>query len=266
LARYTHINLSIPYSGVEYSTPTFALMPKSFLTAEWKYLLMANYAISPSILQPYLPFKTELDPFNEVHYISLVGFLFDNVKVKGLSFPFHRRFEEVNLRFYVRYKEAGAWKRGVVFLKEIVPRQMISLIANTLYGEAYCTHAMNHSIEKNNDELHVCYQWKVDSEWNFLKASADSAAKPILQGSEEEFIAEHYWGYTFINEKCSGTYQVAHPRWNIHKVNSYEINCSAEKLYGPAFSEALQHQPRSVFLAEGSAISVMKGSKIFATA
>ena len=35
-------------------------------------------------------------------YVSLVGFRFLNTRVLGVSIPFHRDFDEVNLRFYVR--------------------------------------------------------------------------------------------------------------------------------------------------------------------
>jgi uncharacterized protein YqjF (DUF2071 family) len=240
-------------------------MPKPFLTAEWRNLLMANYWIEPSILKQYLPCRTELDDFNGVHYVSLVGFLFANTKVMGIAVPFHRTFEEVNLRFYVRYKEGNEWKRGVVFHKEIVPKHMISFIANKLYGENYTTHAMKHEWRLSGKGFEVGYSWKVNKEWNFIKAVAEKNTSELITGSEEEFITEHYWGYTFINDSCSGAYQVAHPRWRIHKVIDYDIYCNAEKLYGPAFINALQQKPASVFLAEGSSISVMKGSRIFAS-
>ena len=226
---------------------------------------MANYPVDPSILQSYLPCRTELDFFNGNCYVSLVGFLFANTKLLGLPIPFHRTFEEVNLRFYVRYKENGLWKRGVVFLKEIVPKYMISFVANTLYGENYATHAMKHSAKFSVQGFEVDYQWKVDESWNYLKAVAHKEPTDLTEGSEEEFITEHYWGYTFINESCSGTYQVVHPRWRVHKVIDHTILCDAEKLYGAAFAEALQQKPSSVFLAEGSPISVMKGTKIFAS-
>ena len=117
-------------------------MTKAFLTAQWRNLLMVNYEIDPVVLKKYVPCHTELDSFNGVHYVSLVGFLFKDTKVRGLSFPFHRTFEEVNLRFYVRYKEGHQWKRGVVFMKEIVPRRMITFVANTIYKEKYATHVM----------------------------------------------------------------------------------------------------------------------------
>ncbi len=118
---------------------------------------MANYQIEPSILQKYLPCGTELDSFNNVHFISLVGFLFKNTRLKGLSIPSHRHFEEVNLRFYVRYKDDGEWKRGVVFIKEIVPKCTISFIANIIYKEKYVSRRMKHSWEKNGNNLGIAY-------------------------------------------------------------------------------------------------------------
>lgn len=240
-------------------------MAKTFLTAEWRNLLMANFAIDPAILKKYLPCHTELDTFNGIHYVSLVGFLFKNTKVGGFAFPFHRNFEEVNLRFYVKYKEGHQWKRGVVFMKEIVPKPMITFVANTIYKEKYATHTMKHLLEATEKNLRVEYSWKVGAEWNWLKALADKEAQPIQEGSEEEFITEHYWGYTFVNDNCTGVYQVAHPKWKVHAVKEFDIKCSTEKLYGSDFVEALSQPPKSVFLAEGSPIQVMSGSKIVTT-
>jgi uncharacterized protein YqjF (DUF2071 family) len=180
----------------------------------------------------------------------------------GIAIPFHTTFEEVNLRFYVRYKISGTWKRGVVFLKEIVPKHAITFVANTLYGENYATHPMKHEWNIEKDSLEVSYQWKAGTEWNYLKAHAGKHAVPAPEGSAAAFITEHYWGYTFINHSCTGEYRVAHPKWNIHTVHDYAIKCNAATLYGPSFAEALAQQPRSVFLAEGSAIEVYKGSQI----
>lgn len=241
---------------------TNAPAPRVFLSAEWKNLLMANYAIDPVLLQPYLPYRTELDSFEGIHYVSMVGFLFANVKVKGVSIPFHTNFEEVNLRFYVRFKEAGTWKRGVVFIKEIVPRTMITFVANTLYGENYATHPMRHSLEIKEGEMHLAYQWKVGREWNYLHAKAATGSQDIVAGSAEEFITEHYWGYTQVSPSQSGEYQVAHPRWQVYPVRSFESLINAERLYGPGFAEALNQNPLSVFVAKGSAVQVMAGKKI----
>jgi len=236
-------------------------MNAPFLSAEWRNLLMANYAIHPEILKKYVPPHTELDTYNNICYISLVGFMFLNTRVQGFGFPFHRNFEEVNLRFYVRFKSAEGWKRGVVFIKEIVPKHMITFVANTIYKEKYATHRMSHEWKTDENQLHVAYRWKTKNEWNHLKATVAKEALPIQEGSEEEYITEHYWGYTRISSTSTGEYEVKHPRWNIHPVLEYDIKCDVKALYGEEFSDTFIESPRSVFLAEGSAIQVMKGSK-----
>lgn len=103
---------------------------------------MANYAVNRKLLDKYLPGGTEIDIWNDTCYVSLVGFMFQDTKVKGLSIPFHVNFEEVNLRFYVRFNDNGEWKRGVVFIKEIVPRPALTWVANAVYKENYETMPM----------------------------------------------------------------------------------------------------------------------------
>lgn len=224
---------------------------------------MANYEIDPATLRKYVPCHTELDDYAGKTFVSLVGFLFKNTRVLGLKLPFHHSFEEVNLRFYVRYKEGNNWKRGVVFMKEIVPRHMVTFIANSLYGENYSTHRMRHSWTQTETRLNVAYEWAVKGEWNFLTASTEIMPSFIAEGSEEEFITEHYWGYTLVSDRCTGVYEVAHPKWRVHKVVDYDVHCNTRLLYGAEFEEALGQSPSSVFLAEGSAIEVRSGSKLF---
>jgi len=240
-------------------------MKRVFLSAEWRNLLMANYAIDPTVLKPYVPAYTELDFFNGTCYVSLVGFLFKDTRVQGLSFPFHRTFEEVNLRFYVRHKTVEGWKRGVVFIKEIVPKRMISFVANTIYKEKYCTQPMRHEWRYTEEGLEVGYFWKTNQQWDHLKVVANKQSESIKEGSEEEFITEHYWGYTQINPQLTGAYEVVHPKWNIHHVKKYDIQCNIKALYGDAFKAALSAPPSSVFLAEGSPIQVLKGAKVLIT-
>jgi uncharacterized protein len=231
-------------------------MPRAFLTAEWRNLLMINFEADPAVLQQYVPRNTELDLWNNTHYASLVGFLFTNTRLMGVPIPFHRHFEEVNLRFYVRYKEDGVWKRGVVFVKELVPKRMITFVANTVYKEKYATHPMRHSWKHTDTQLEVSYEWKVGQHWNHLSAIADKNPLPITAGSEAEFITDHYWGYTHMGTK-TGEYGVTHPQWRVHAIAGYNYKCDAEALYGPQFVPMLQQQPISALLAEGSEISVL---------
>jgi uncharacterized protein YqjF (DUF2071 family) len=235
---------------------------KKFLGAEWQNLAMANYEIDPKLLSKHIPRGTELDIWNGCCYVSLVAFMFVNTKVLGFSIPFHKNFEEVNLRFYVRYKHENEWRRGVVFVKEIVPKPMISFVANTVYGEHYHTLPMKHNISSGLDKLEVEYFWKFRNEWNHFKVIANPEEKPILHGSEAEFITEHYWGYTRINDSKTSQYEVEHPRWNQYNLVSYDIQCNAVHLYGEPFGECLSQKPVSVILAKGSEVSVRRAGKI----
>ena len=170
----------------------------SFLTAEWRKLIMANYEVEPALLQPYLPHMTELDLWNGTCYVSLVGFLFLDTRLMGVKIPFHANFEEVNLRFYVKYMEGGDWKRGVVFIKEIVPKAALTFVANTWYKEHYQTLPMRHQWKEDKEERSVRYEWKHQGQWQSLAVEATVVPSPIAAGSEAEFISEHYWGYTRV--------------------------------------------------------------------
>jgi uncharacterized protein YqjF (DUF2071 family) len=233
-------------------------MASKFLTADWKNLIMANYIVDPSILQPYLPDKTELDLFNGHTFVSLVGFMFTNTRILGLKIPFHVNFEEVNLRFYVRYNDKGTWKRGTVFIKEIVPKPAISFIANTVYHEKYDTKRMKHCTTETVNEIRLDYRWKHKNKWNVIEATAEKPSQAMISESEEEFIAEHYWGYSKYNDTTTFEYHVQHPPWKIFPVKSYLIDCDFASLYGDSFSNLIDAKPNSVFVAEGSAVSVLK--------
>lgn len=232
-----------------------------FLKAEWRKLILANYIVQPELLQPYLPYGTELDYWNGKLHLSLVGFMFLNTKVLGLPIPFHRNFEEVNLRFYVKYKHGDEWRRGVVFIKEIVPKMMITLVANNLYGEHYETLLMNHVITQKENQLYVEYHVQKNNQWHKIKATASNQALPMQEGSEIEFISEHYWGYTKINDKKTSQYEVGHPKWEFYEVAKFEMEGDFTQIYGKQF-DFINSTPDSVFLAEGSDIFVMKNAAI----
>lgn len=228
----------------------------SFLTAEWNDLAMFNYEIDPKILESYVPKGTELDLWNGKCYISLIGFMFENVKVLGIKVPFHVNFEEVNLRFYVRRFENGSWKRGVVFVKEIVPKHAITNVANTLYNEHYQTLKMRHSRTENATSKSFQYEWFKDSKWNSISMTTEKNPIPIELNSEAEFITEHYFGYTNYNKNKSIEYAVSHPRWEQLKVIESKIDVDFESIYGKDFKFLQDLKPTSEFLAIGSKITI----------
>jgi uncharacterized protein YqjF (DUF2071 family) len=237
-------------------------MRRTFLTAEWRKLAIANYSVDPDILSPYIPYKTELDFWKDKCYVSLVGFRFINTKLKGLAIPFHRNFEEVNLRFYVRYKNGDRWKRGVCFIKEIVPKPALTLIANTLYKERYITLPTKYQIKTDATSIDLTYSWKHANKWDSLSIKASPLPKEMKNGSEEEFITEHYWGYTYLDGALTSEYEVQHPRWQTYTVLEHTIDVRFGELYGAEFGMLKDALPDSVMLAEGSEISVLNPNRI----
>lgn len=234
-------------------------MTSVFLTAEWRNLLMVNFDVDPALLAPYVPHGTTLDTFNGRTFVSVVGFRFLNTRVLRLPIPWHRHFDEVNLRFYVVRKHAGEWLKGVVFVKELVPRPAIAWTARWLYNENYVALPMRSRVSVPGL---VEYSWRRGGAWESV--SARVAGAPFLPdpASEEAFISEHYWGY--VRQRDGGTveYQVTHPQWRVYRCEDARLECDVAALYGPVFAGALSARPASAFLAEGSAIAVHHGRAV----
>jgi uncharacterized protein len=239
---------------------------RPFLTAEWRYLVMLNYEIDPGVLQARAPHKTEVDSFDGRTYVSIVAFMFQNTRVLGAAIPLHRNFEEINLRFYVRFKAENEWRRGVVFIKEIVPKSAIAFVARVLYGENYVALPTRHAIAMDEsaplDSRFVHYEWRFRGNWNGVRVQPAGPACPSCAGSVEEFITEHYWGYTSRRKGASSEYEVVHPRWNVWPVKNVSLQCDVAGLYGAEFAPYISGAPASAFLADGSAVSVYPGRSL----
>src|SRR6266487_1556176 len=173
---------------------------------------MLNYVVDPRLISPLVPIGTEIDYENGQTFLSIVGLLFLDTRLLGFPIPLHRNFEEVNLRFYVRKKSADTWRRGVVFVREMVPRRAIALVARAFYGERYLALAMKHDIEHFDLKLNVEYSWRRGRNWESLKMSASGESQSIPAVSHAEFITEHYRGYTCLRA-CGIEQRVYSPRW-----------------------------------------------------
>lgn len=235
---------------------------RAFLTAEWRYLAMLNYEVDPPLLAPHIPAGTELDRFNGKAFVSMVGFRFLSTKIWGIPIPFHRNFDEVNLRFYVRRCENGVVKRGVAFIQEIVPRRAIATVARLVYNENYRCLPMAHLISSADGGLHVEYAWRLGAISNRLTVQAAGAPRAMTNGSVEQFIAEHYWGHSAQPGGGCVEYHVAHRPWRVWDVAHAEFSGDAASLYGAAFADVLNKPPDSAFLAEGSPVTVYRGKRI----
>jgi uncharacterized protein YqjF (DUF2071 family) len=234
-----------------------------FLSAEWRDLVMLNYEVDSNLLTRYVPSGTTLDSFMGRTYVSLVGFRFCRTKLFGtVTVPFHSDFEEVNLRFYVRREEGAESRRGVVFIAEIVPRQAIATVARVVYGENYVCFPMRHRACSNGSQKTVEYQWQVKNQW--CKLTAEASSLPALPPPEslEQFITEHYWGYSAQRNGASLEYHVSHEPWQVWPSNASSFEGDVGSLYGPELARILQRRADSAFIASGSSVVVFRGKKI----
>lgn len=264
-----------------HAPPVATARPRVFLAARWHALAMLNYEIDPAILQPLVPRGTLLDAHGGKTYVSMVGFLFLRTRILGLPIPLHCNFEEVNLRFYVRRAAAGEVRRGVCFIREIVPRWAIACTAQWTYNEPYLALPMSHHVggpvhdflrqsagwtcrpsagEQSNDT--VAYRWRLAGRWNSLSLRHVGDPAPLIDGSHEQFIAEHYWGYCRQRDGGTVEYQVTHPAWRVWRGLDAQLDCDAATLYGPQFAAVLSRPPATAFLADGSAVAVLRPMRI----
>ena len=236
-----------------------------FLTAEWRSLAMINYEVDPAVLARFVPAGTELDEFGGRVFVSMVGFLFQRVRVLGIPIPWHTNFEEVNLRFYVRRRVPGeaGWRRGAVFIREIVPRLAIATVARLFYNEPYLARRMRHRVEYAPASVEAEYRWRHAGRWNTLAVTGEGGEPaPVAPGSEEEFITEHYWGYNRQRDGGTMEYAVEHPQWRIWMGTAHRFDCDVATLYGPEFVSFLAAPATSAFLVEGAPVSVRRGRRL----
>lgn len=237
-----------------------------FLAAQWRRLVMLNYEIDPAVLRPLVPHGVELDTWGGKHFVSVVGFQFLDTRLLGVPVPFHRDFDEINLRFYVRRRADDGWRRGVVFVKEIVPRPALAAVARAVYGEKYVARPMRHRIDlaadRDTPDGVVEYSWRDAGAWHHVRATTQGGAEPLVEGSQEQFVTEHYWGYAAQRGGGTVEYRVEHPSWHVWQAADPGLECDVEQVYGRQFVESLAGEPVSAFVADGSPVVVRRGTRI----
>jgi hypothetical protein len=212
------------------------------------------------LLQPFVPRGTEVDAFEGRTYVSLVGFEFNRTCVDGFTIPFHRSFEEVNLRFYVR----RAGQRGVVFIRELVPKFAVAAIARIAFGENYSRVPMSHSIhlQQKTCAVEAEYCWGSGPGRCSMRLEAGESSFVPPDNSLGQFITEHYWGYAAQSDGGSLEYEVQHPRWLVREAKTAKFSGDAAHYYGAEFGRLLMLPPDSAFLAEGSPVTVFRGLRL----
>lgn len=242
-------------------------MVKPFLSAKWKNLFMVNYAVDPQLLAPFIPEHCELDIFEGQALVSLVAFQFLDTRVKGFRIPGHVNFPEINLRLYVKRRvsaNSDELRRGVVFIREIVPRAAITLVANTLFNEHYITRKMAQRVTVRDDELRAEYSYQEKGRTQRLSCHAGIHPQAIQPGSMEDFITEHYYGYNGGRGRGTREYRVEHPSWRTFAVQAYAVDIDFAATYGGEWAFLQEQKPHSVLLAEGSWVKVYGAEKVTA--
>ncbi|HXU88032.1 MAG TPA: DUF2071 domain-containing protein [Methylomirabilota bacterium] len=240
---------------------------RPFLRAEWRYLVMVNYEVDPAVLEPLVPAGTALDLWHGRALVSVVGFRFLATRVLGAAIPGHRNFDEVNLRFYVRREVDGECRRGVVFIRELVPRAAVAAVARWAYNEPYRVVRMRSMTPFPGETLRgrLMYEWHTSAGWQRVAATAvGSAAIPDV-GTESAFVTQHHWGYTRQRDGSTLEYAVEHPPWRVWNAAEPELAADVAGVYGEPFIAGLSGPPRSAFVADGSSVTVSMPRRLAGT-
>lgn len=233
-------------------------MARPFLTARWTNLFLASYPVPPELLAPRLPPGLELDTLDGRCFVSLVAFQFLDTRVLSISWPGHRHFAELNLRFYVRHQG----QRGVVFVREFVPQRLTAWAARTLYNEPYQAAPLTGTIREEAATISAEYTLDWNNRRHTLAVLGEQPAVLPAESSLEHFFKEHSWGFGVTKRGQTLRYEVSHPVWQVYPVRDYRIDLDWAAVYGSEWAVLQKATPFSTVFTVGSAVSVYRGQPL----
>jgi len=225
---------------------------RKFLTAQWRNLILANYAIPEELLRPLVPPGCVLDRHEGECWGSLVGFQFLDTRVLGIGWPGFRNFPEWNLRFYVSHEG----RRGVCFVREFVPQWTVATMARVIYNEPYRSARMTMDVKDEPDTIAVHYTVKWAGKVHSMRVVGTKPTVRPAPDSSENWFKEHAWGYGTSRRGKLIRYEVNHPEWEVYPVREFNSDMDWTTLYGPEWAPMNGVKPQSVILAAGSEIAV----------
>lgn len=225
---------------------------RPFLTAEWHDVLGVTYAADAALLERYLPRGAQIDVLEGSPRVSLVAFGFRHTRVRGLAIPGHIAFPEINLRFYARLRG----ERAVVFVRELVPRPAISLVAKLFYNEPYRTTRMAFEVSRDAGELRVRHRFGARRD-NVIEATATLGAELPGPDSPEHWLTHHDLGVGRTRDGRARSYRVEHELWALHRVLDLRVAVDFGTLYGADWAHLAAGEPSHVTLARGSPVRVL---------
>jgi uncharacterized protein YqjF (DUF2071 family) len=225
---------------------------RPFLTAEWLNVAVITFAVEEERLRPYLPRGVTLDTLEGSPRVSFVAFEFRRTRVGGLAIPRHIAFPEINLRFYVRHRG----ERGVVFIRELVPRWAITAVARLLYNEPYQRVPMRCGAQPTEDGGVLV--WHRFGRGSSLSVKGAAHAVVPEAGSPGHWLTDHSLGLGRRRDGTTLLYDVAHPTWALREVEDLALDVDFGAVYGPEWAWLREATPSHLSLAVGSPITVSR--------
>jgi uncharacterized protein len=243
----------------------FSLMPMmsstGLLSAEWRDLVMISYEVDPVLLVQYVPSGTSLDFHGGRALVSIVGLRLLNTRVAGVPVPFHQDLEQVNFRFYVWRQTSNQLRRGVVFIREIVPTASMTLGARLFFNEQYVAAPMRHQV-MGDEQGSASYEWQSGHRWNRVSARPQGPPGPAAANSLESFIKDRPWGYARQRDGSTLEYYMEHPAWDFWPAQDPVLDCEVGDQFGRQFVTTLLQPPASAFIAVGSETTLYPGRRL----
>jgi uncharacterized protein YqjF (DUF2071 family) len=228
----------------------------ALLQGQVHHVAFVSFAVDPRALEPLVPAGTELDPWEDRTLVSLVAFQMTDNRLLGVPLPFARDYGQINLRFYVRRPADGAWRHGVVFLRELVPVPALVAGARLLYRESYERQPVSARIRSPGTDGdrpgRAVYRWRRHDQLHRLAVDFMPPLALPEEGTLERFLVERHWGYVTVNEGATREYRVDHPAWRIWPAQAARLSPATAASFGGRFERALAGEAVSAFVAEGS--------------
>ena len=240
---------------------------ENYLVADRRHVIVFNFKVPEKLLLPYLPEGTQIDTFKGECYLSLIGYLSLNTKIAGVPIMLKRDFEGLGLRFYVKRRLGRKVRRGVVYIKEVVPKKVVAASKRKLLNSECDVLPMGHKIDFNCGEValggRVEYFWQSGAQKYHVSVLTEGTPKSPSKTSIEHYINDHPYGYATLKDGSSVEYEIKHPNWRVTKVVESSLFCDGANLYSKEIHKILKKEPDAVFLAEGSTLEIGKADFLF---
>ncbi|HEU5060926.1 MAG TPA: DUF2071 domain-containing protein [Kofleriaceae bacterium] len=227
----------------------------ALLAGHVRFAAFVNYDVDRRVLEPLVPAGTELDTWEGRALVSLVAFEMTDNRLLGVPLPFARAYDQINLRFYVRRPLAGgSWRRGVVFLRELVPVPALVAGARLLYRERYERQPVSARVRPPDPARpgRAVYRWRRHDQLHRLAVDFTPPLHLPEEGTLERFLSERHWGYASPADDVTREYRVEHPPWRIWQARAARLSPATAGSFGHRFERALAGEPAAAFVAEGS--------------